>query len=223
MSASKSVNIKKLASIAMLSAVAFAVMYLSKMVPILVAGFLRPDFKDVIIVISGLIFGPLSAAAVAIISSFIEMVTISTTGPIGFVMNVISSCTFCCIASVFYSKNRKLSSAILGLVVGVITVTIVMLLWNYILVPVYTPTISRSAVASMLFPIFLPFNLLKYGINAALSMLLYKPLIVGLRKAKLVNERSDGNKGKINLGVTVVSIFLILTLVLLFLILAKVI
>ena len=227
MQMSRQSNIKKIASVAMLSAIAFAITFVSKQIPFPpVAGFLKLDFKDVIVVIGGFIFGPISAAAIAIVSSFIEFITISPTGIIGLVMNVISSCTFACVASVFYKRNRRLSSAIIGLILGTVSVTVIMLLWNYILTPIYTAATAdavkafRETVASMLLPVFLPYNLLKYGINAAFSMLLYKPLVVGLRKAGLVQERTDGKKGKVNWAVIVVAVFLVVTLAVLFLILA---
>ena len=44
---------------------------------------------------------------------------------------------------------------------------------------------SREYVASILPTVFLPFNLLKGSLNAALSLLLYRPLVTGLRGARL--------------------------------------
>ena len=46
----------------------------------------------------------------------------------------------------------------------------------------------RDAVADMLLPVFLPFNLLKGGLNAAFTMMLYKPVVSALRAARLVPE-----------------------------------
>ena len=41
--------------------------------------------------------------------------------------------------------------------------------------------LTREAVAAMLLPVFLPYNLLKCAMNAALTMLIYKPLVNALR------------------------------------------
>ena len=54
----------------------------------------------------------------------------------------------------------------------------------------------REAVAELLIPYFLPFNLGKNGVNAVLTLLIYKPVVRGLRKAKLlaptkVNEKAN--------------------------------
>ena len=75
----------------------------------------------------------------------------------------------------------------------------------------------------MLIPIFLPFNLIKGGINAALTMLLYKPVVSALRKAKLVESSSGGSgKGKISVGFTLFALAVLVTFVLLFLVLTGV-
>ena len=60
-----------------------------------------------------------------------------------------------------------------------------MLLWNWLLTPLYMET-TRSEVVQLLLPVFLPFNLLKAGLNSGLTMLIYKPVSVSLRKAKLL-------------------------------------
>ena len=218
----KPTNIRKLVILAMLSAVALAVTYLSKLIPIHVAGFLNPDFKDIVVVIGGFIFGPLAAAVIAVVSSFIEMLTISHTGLYGLLMNVVSTCAFTCIAAVFYYRKRTSKSAVIGLISGVLFVTAIMLLWNYIITPIYLG-IPRAGVVKMLVPTFLPFNLLKYGMNATFAILLYKPVVVGLRKAGLLPARADGKKGKVKWGLIAAAAFIFLTLALLFLVLAGVI
>ena len=79
-------------------------------------------------------------------------------------------------------KRAYKKGALIGLGTGVILTTISMLLWNYIITPIYFG-ISREAVAAMLIPGILPFNLIKYGINAGASLFLYKPVNLGsLRK-----------------------------------------
>ena len=45
---------------------------------------------------------------------------------------------------------------------------------------------ARADVAAMLVPVFLPFNLLKGCLNATITVLLYKPVVQGLRHAHLL-------------------------------------
>lgn len=211
---------------AMLCAVSYVVMYLSKTLfaGMAVAGFLKFDLKDVVIAIGGFLFGPMNVLAVSTVVSTIEMVTVSTTGPWGLLMNILSTCTFLCPAAYFYKKNRTFQWAVLGLVLGGIFMTATMMLWNYLVTPIYQG-MPRQAIADMLLPVFLPFNLTKGLMNGALTMLLYKPVVVALRKAHLVKESSGHETAAKSRSITigVVSLFLAATAVFLGLVLAKVI
>ena len=206
---------KRLIMIGMLSAIAFAVMVIGR-VPIVL--FLKYDPKDVVIVIGGFIFGPLSAFFISLIVSLIEMVTVSDTGFIGCIMNILSTCAFACTAAVIYKKDHTLKGAIIGLVCGVLLMTGIMLLWNYLITPIYLGY-PREAVVELLIPAFLPFNLLKGGINSALTLLLYKHVVNTLRKAKLIEESKSAPVKVNNTGIALVSLFVLATGVLLALVL----
>ena len=206
---------KRLTMIGMLSAIAFAVMVIGR-VPIVL--FLKYDPKDVVIVIGGFIFGPLSAFFISLIVSLIEMVTVSDTGFIGCIMNILSTCAFACTAAVIYKKDHTLKGAIIGLVCGVLLMTGIMLLWNYLITPIYLGY-PREAVVELLIPAFLPFNLLKGGINSALTLLLYKYVVNTLRKAKLIEESKSAPVKVNNTGIALVSLFVPATGVLLALVL----
>ncbi|MBR6395634.1 MAG: ECF transporter S component [Lachnospiraceae bacterium] len=213
---------KYVAIIAMFTALAFVSVVVSKVIPN-VAGFLSYEPKDSIITIAGFIFGPLSSVIVAVLVSFVEMITISTTGPIGFLMNVIGTCAFVLPATVFYKKDRSRRGALIGLCMGIVCMTVCMLLWNYIITPLYMK-VDRSVVVGMLLPVFLPFNLIKGGINTGITLLLYKPVVTALRKARLVEPSKPGNgKTGFNLGFFLVSLAVLVTFVLAFLVLIGVI
>ena len=182
----KTTNVKNVTSMAMLTAMAYVVMLLSKALP-QVSGFLQMDLKDTVICIGGFVFGPLSAAIISIVVAVVEMFTYSDTGIIGCIMNVLATVSFCCTASFVYKKVHTRKGAVIGLACGVITLTVVMILWNYLITPIYMK-IPREVVVSMLPTVFLPFNLVKGGLNMAVILLLYKPVVTALRKAKLLPE-----------------------------------
>ena len=214
------ISAKTVATLAMLCAIAFVAKLISKVFPE-VAGFLSFDLKDVVIVIGGFILGPLAAAVISVIVSVIEMLTVSTTGPIGLVMNVLASCSFACVAAIIYRRDHRMKGAIIGLIAGILCMTAMMLLWNWLITPIYMK-VDRAIVVGMLLPTFLPFNLLKGGMNAALAMLLYKPVVTALRKAHLVPESSAGKRSA-RWGVVLVSVVLLASFILLALVLAGVI
>ena len=83
--------------------------------------------------------------------------------------------------------GTKFKRAIIGILCGILAMTVTMLLWNWWITPLYMG-VGREVVVGMLFPIFLPFNLVKGAINGAIAVLLYKPLIRALRKARLLPE-----------------------------------
>ena len=106
--------------------------------------------------------------------------------------------------------------AVVGLVTGVVLLVAVMLAWNYFLTPIYQG-MPRAAVAEMLLPVFLPFNAVKGGLNMTATLLLYKPIVSALRRAKLVPESSGSAapvKGKKKVGETIVVLFVFITCVL---------
>ncbi len=212
-------NLRTLSSLGMLTAVAYVVMYLSKLLP-QVAGFLQLDLKDTVICIGGFLFGPVASALISLVVALVEMFSVSDTGPIGMVMNVLATCSFCCTAAFVYKKQHTKKGAVLGLLLGVVALTVVMLLWNYLITPLYMG-VERDVVKGMLVPIILPFNLVKGGLNMALILVLYKPVVTALRQARLVPESQAPfqKTGKVSMGFALFSFALLTTFVVLALVL----
>lgn len=172
----------------MLGAVAYVAMALIHVKLIPAAPFLTYDPKDAIIAIGGFLLGPVYAFVLSVIVAFLEMITISESGIIGMVMQVIATAAFVIPAAFFYKKHRTKKAAATGLAIGCISMTVIMVLWNYILTPIYMGA-ARADVAAMLVPIIIPFNLIKAVLNSLIILLIYKPIVSGLRKAGWAPER----------------------------------
>ena len=203
---------KKITTTAMLCAIAYVMVVIGR-IPVVL--FLKYDPKDIIITLGGLIWGPMTSFIVSVVVSLIEMVTISENGVLGCIMNIISTCSFACTASVIYKKKRTLSGAVIGLVTGSLMMVLVMLLWNYLITPIYMGY-PREAVAKLLVPAFLPFNLLKAGLNAGFTFLLYKPVTTALRKAGYIFE-SQNMQSRKPIGLWLFSGAIVITCILLIL------
>lgn len=175
---------KKMIVLAAMCAIAYVVMLVGRINVVL---FLKYDPKDVIIAMGGFMFGPLSAVIISVLVSFLEMLTASDTAWWGLIMNIISSCSFAAVASLIYKKKHTFAGAVTGLLTGWLFTSGIMMLWNYLVTPIYMG-IAREVVAGMLLPYFLPFNLLKGGVNTVLTLLLYKPVVTALRKSHLLPE-----------------------------------
>ena len=215
-------SVKKMVLLAMLAAVAYMMVTLIR-IPVVL--FLKYEPKDVIITIGGFLLGPMSAFIVSLLVSLLEMVTISETGPIGAIMNLISTCSFACTAAIIYKKKHTLKGAVIGLAVGSVVMVITMILWNWLISPLYMFEIrspedlaeARAAVEALLLPAFLPFNLLKAGLNSAFILCLYKPLVTALRKTGLAPS-SNARKGSSKTGIYLFAGALLITCILLILV-----
>lgn len=209
-------RVKSVVQIGMLCALAYMVMVMIK-IPVVL--FLKYEPKDVIITLGGFIFGPMVSLIISFVVGVVEMMTVSETGIIGCTMNILSSVSFACIAAYVYKKDHSRKGAVKGLILGGLVMTAIMLLWNYLITPLYMGY-PREAVAAMLVPAFLPFNLLKAGLNSAILLLIYKPVVTALRKANLVEpgvmDAGETKTGK-NIGVGIVSLIVIGTCVLIIL------
>lgn len=203
---------KKIALTSMICAFSYVLMVLSKMIPS-VAGFLQYDLKDIAIVIGGYLLGPVSAIIATIIVSFLEFITVSHTGWIGLIMNIISTGSFCFVACFVYYKKRNIFFAILGLVLASLALTTLMVLWNYYITPLYMK-VPREVVKTMLPTVFIPFNLAKGFINSGLILLLYRPVSVALSKSNIIANVSAKKTiaPSIIVGVILILVFLPLLL-----------
>ena len=205
---------RRLVVMAMLVAIAFVLAFVFHFVPAIGGNFLKYDPKSTVIAIGGFLYGPLAALVMSVAVALLELLTVSDTGLIGLVMNVLTTAGFACIASLVYTKRRTLAGAVTGLTLAVIGTTGLMLLWNYLITPLYMH-VDRAVVAGMLLPIFLPFNLIQGVANLALTLMLYNPLTTALRAAHLLPASSGTPKSRrVTLWVTLAGAFLLLSAVL---------
>ena len=211
---SRSESLRKMILMALFAAIAYMIVAFVR-IPVVL--FLSYEPKDVVITIGGFLLGPIASFVISLIVSLVEMVTISQTGPIGCLMNLISTCSFACTAAIIYKKQHSLKGAILGLLAGSVAMVAVMLLWNWLITPLYMG-VSRETVQGMLLPAFLPFNALKSGLNSALILGLYKPLTTALRKTRLLPASKKPASGA-KAGIYLFAVFLLAACILLLLVL----
>lgn len=185
-------DVKTLTTMAMIVALAYAAMAVCKLFIPKIGGFLSLDIIDAVIGIGGFLFGPVAAVMMIVVEAFIEAITLSTTGWYGFVMNVLSTVLLICPAVIIYRHKGKTSGAVIGLCVGVVFRLLGMIVFNYIVTPMYFK-MPRAAVVDLM-PMIALFNLVKGTLNAALLMILYPPVSKTLRKIGLVApSKSQGS------------------------------
>ena len=179
-------KIKRMTGVSVFTALAYLTMIFLRIPDI--GGFLTMDLKDVIITTSAMFFGPLSAVFISIAVPFLEFLTISGTGVYGLIMNILSSLTFSLTASLIYKYKKTLFGAVIGLVAAVFAVTAVMMAANLLITPYYM-NMPTASVAALIPKLLLPFNLTKAIFNAAVTLVLYKPLTAVMRKTDFFGKK----------------------------------
>lgn len=164
----------RLSKMAMLAAISLALVLVVR-IPFPPAPFLVYDPADIPIIISGFAFGPLSGITITVVVSFIQAFALAGDGIIGFFMHVVATGSYVLVAGLIYKGHKTKKMAVVALIAGTLTMTVTMLGWNLIITPIYMG-VPVEAVIAMIIPIFLPFNLLKAGVNSVVAFLVYKPI-----------------------------------------------
>ncbi len=159
---------KKLVIVSILTALSI-ILSISIYFPILPqAPYLLYDPGDVpLILISTQIrisYGILATLIVAILMA----VFTGQGGPIGALMHFLASGTLIVVSGYVYKKTKNL---ILSLVLGTISMAIVMVFANIIFTPIYLG-VPRNTIYPLIFPVIIPFNLIKAGINSIITYIL---------------------------------------------------
>lgn len=168
-----------------------ALAYVSQFVFRIHVSFLTFDAKDAVMAVGAMIFGPLWGLVMALLVSTLEFLTISGTGIYGLIMNFASSAAFCTICAGVYRRKRTMTGAVLGLSASVLGTTALMMLLNVLVTPYYMTGGSIATVVALIPTLLLPFNLTKTVMNAALVLVLYKPISVALKKTRILKGGPD--------------------------------
>lgn len=177
-------SLKKIVGIAVFTALAYATTFVFH-IPV---QFLTFDAKDAVITIGAFIYGPLAAIVMSLLAALLELITISSTGIYGFLMNFVASAIFSATAALLYKYVRTQVGSFLGLLCGVVAMVASMLAMNLLITPHYMG-VPLAQVRGLIPTLLFPFNLAKGLLNAALVLFLYKPISVALRHAGLVDRR----------------------------------
>lgn len=141
----KSVSTNKLVKISMLSAIAFALQYISFSIPIF-PNFLKIDISDVPAVIGGLLYGPMSVIVIEAIKNVLTFVIKgSYSGGVGEVANFLIGVALVAPAIYIYKKNPSMKSYKTGAAVGTVCMCVAAGLLNYfVLIPLYASLFGQD-------------------------------------------------------------------------------
>lgn len=198
-SPAKRISVNTLVKIAILSAVSVVVMFFSFPLPF-APSFYKLDLSEIPVLIGGFAMGPMAALIIEGLKNILNiLIGGTTTAGVGEFANFCMGCSLAIPASLFYKRNKSKKTALIGLAVGTVLLTIVGSALNYfVLLPAYSyfMKMDLSAFVSMgtkvnasitdlntlvMFAV-VPFNLLKGVVVSLITVLIYKYISPLLKK-----------------------------------------
>lgn len=191
----KRVNVRYLTVTAMLSAVAYILMFLDFSVPFMPA-FIKMDLSELPALIGSFAMGPLCGVVVCLIKNVLHLF-ITTTGGVGELSNFILGVAFVLPAGLIYKHKKNRKSALIGSLVGAAFMGIFSIVSNYFLVyPVYYNFMPEEVILAAYQAILpsvknilqclicfnMPFTIIKGMFSVVITFLTYKhisPILKG--------------------------------------------
>jgi riboflavin transporter FmnP len=192
-------NARTLTVTAMLSAIAFVLMFLEFPAPLMPA-FVKLDISDLPALLGTFALGPVSGIVIELVKNLLHILIKGTSSAgVGELCNFLLGCCFVVPAGLIYKHKKSRKSAVLAALVGCVVMALCSLPLNYFLVyPAYVkfyglpleaiigmyqainPNVNGLFACLTIFN--LPFTFLKGVLDAVLCFLIYKPLSPILHK-----------------------------------------
>ncbi|MSS19142.1 ECF transporter S component [Pseudoramibacter porci] len=165
-----------LAHLAVLVAMSVLLVYLIHFPIMPAAPFLEYDPADIPILVGTFLFGPGAGLIITAVACIVQGLTVSaSSGIIGIMMHFFATGSYVVVAGLIYVKHHTKGGAVAALIAGTLTMTAVMVAWNLVMTPIFMGT-PRAAVAAMIVPVIIPFNLIKAALNGAITFVVYKSI-----------------------------------------------
>ena len=179
---------------AMLSAVAFILMFIEFPIPMLIPAFIKMDFSDLPALMGAFALGPVYGVIISFMKNLLHIVIKGTsTACVGELSNFILGAIFSAVAGYIYKHHKSRKTAIIGAVAGAVAMGVLSVPSNYFVVyPAYVQFYhmpleailgmyqailpSADSLIKCLILFNLPFTLVKGLLDAVLCMVIYKPL-----------------------------------------------
>ena len=148
---------------------------------------LKYDASAMPAMVCGFAFGPAAGLAVGYVGAIIHGILMADFS--GAIMNILVVTGFILPAALVYRRSRTFKSGVIGLVLSAVAATVMAILGNLVITPMWLG-VPLDAVVTMILPILTPFNLAKAGINAVLTLIVYKSI------SNLITPKKKQVKGR---------------------------
>ena len=165
---------KWLTRMALLAALSLILVYFIHFSIFPAAPYLEYDMADIPILIGTFMFGPVSGVLLTAVVSVLQWLLVSPGGGwVGAVMHFFATGAFALAAGLIYRQLHSRGGALLSLAVGSVCMIVLMIPLNYIFTVNFYGT-PKDVLDAMIWPIIVPFNAIKAGLNSILTFFLYK-------------------------------------------------
>lgn len=191
----KRISVRKLTGTAMLSAIAYVLMFLDFSVPFM-PSFIKMDLSELPALIGAFAYGPVAGVAICLVKNVIHLM-ITTTGGVGELSNFLLGASFVLVAGGVYRFKKSRKGALIGSVLGAFVMGIFSIISNYFLVyPIYYNFMPQDAILAAYQLIFsgvknilqclivfnAPFTFIKGMLSVVITFIIYKrisPILKG--------------------------------------------
>lgn len=187
--ASSKGSVRYITVTAMLSAIAFVLMFLDFSVPFM-PGFIKMDLSELPALIGAFSMGPLCGVMVCLVKNLLHLFMTST-GGVGEISNFVLGASFVLTAGLIYKKKKTKKTAFLGALLGAVCMALVSFPSNYFVIyPIYenfmpreviiaayqaiVPSVDNLAQCLLLFNV--PFTFVKAMFSVVITMVVYKKI-----------------------------------------------
>lgn len=185
-------NVRKIAASAIFGALGFILMLLEFPISFIIPPFIKMDFSEIPAIIMSFAFGPAWGVLVCLIKNLLHLF-VTTSAGVGELSNFILGAIFVYTAGFCYKKNKTRKGALIGALLGALTMAVISIFTNYFFVyPAFSviyglpmPAIlgmykaillSTKNLFHALVVFNLPFNFVKGILDAAFCFLVYKKI-----------------------------------------------
>jgi riboflavin transporter FmnP len=176
-------KLNKMIKISLLGAIAVILMFIE--FPVLPAfPWLKMDLSELPVLMGAFAFGPVAGILIEGLKILLHLLLKGTqTGFIGETANFIVGVALVVPASYIYNRNKSKKTAILGMIVGAITMEIVAIIANvYFLLPAFGMNFNAEQTMQYVTAGLLPFNGIKAILVSAVTFVVYKKVSVEIFK-----------------------------------------
>ena len=184
--------IDRMVKLGMLTALSIILVYAIHFPIFPAATYLEYDMADVPILIGAFLYGPWWGLGLTAVVSVLQWLLVSPQSLwVGAVIHFFATGSYVIAAGLIYSRNKTRNAALLGMAIGAVLQTLMMIPMNLIFT-VHFFGVPREAVVALLPTAIIPFNAIKTVANSIITFLLYKR-VAKLFEKDLVRPRTLPN------------------------------